>query len=267
MAGLVLTQKTVKFGGIAALALASVVGGYFIASPILSEYSQTQEEYISAQQQLETQQANLSNLKLAQTNYDQVKSIDSSLKAQFPETAQTEEYMNTIVSALEASGLTEMNLKNVKFNAPAKQQASSGQAIITDPNAGAPTDGTTDPAATDPAATDPAATDPAGTPPTIDTSGAGGEFATIEVAMSVTGSPEALQRFMDYLNRADRAFIISTFSISKSGGEDQLALTGKIFVYPAIVTPDEQLAAQNTGTDPNASTDTSQVSPDGQVSP
>lgn len=215
---IVLTQKTVKTVGIIAISVLTLAGGYALGSPIITDLNNTQEEYATASSQLETQQSNLLKLRESRINFPTIERIDTQLRGQFPELAQTRELLDTLSRAAIASGLAETDLLSVTFRAPQKQTAAPTAPPVADPNAEA---------------------DGAPGSQTIDASGTRSEFATLEVSLSVQGSPENLQRFLTYMNNTERAFIISTFSVNNREESSILSLTAQVFVYPAIVTPDE----------------------------
>lgn len=232
MAGVLLTQKSVKLGGISLLVLGTLVGGYLVGSPLITSYNTASEEYSDAQTQLETSNARLVSLESAKTNYDKIVIIDDSLKIQFPQVAETEDYTRILVNALAAAGLPQSALKSVKFNAPQKQtpKGTTGGVAPVDPTEEAPADA-------------PPADTPTDAPAPIDTTIGANEFATVEVGVNVEASPQQVQQFLNYLNTADRAILINTFSIKTTEGKASLSFTGNLIIYPAILTPEDQLKA------------------------
>lgn len=245
---IVLTKKTVKLAGIAVIVIGAIAGTYLVATPLVNSYQSQQEDISTSNSQLEIQKASLDSLRIAKENYPEVQKIDQELRSQFPDLAQTQELLNTIVAGLTSSGLNENNISSVEFKAPNKTTAT----------APAIKDTTTTPT------TPQTNTNPGDK--TISTSGNVGEFATVEVSLSINGNPDSLKKFLDYMNNAERAFIITKFSISKAASKDSpdsknLSLTAKVFIYPAIDTPNAIKTETNNGTTGTTPTPAPSASP------
>lgn len=243
-----LTQKTVKIGGIAGLIVVAIAGGYLVGSPAITEYSNAKQEYADAQTQLETRKAGLAALEQSEANYKTIQAIDDNLDVQFPQVANTEEYTRVLVEALASANLPQSSLLSATFSPPLKQVPKAANQGTVDP--GAAGEGTTGTGEEAPAEEAPAEQPADGKP--IDTQANSNEFATVEVGVTIAGSTQQVQQVLDYLNKADRAILINQFSVKKTETGAELSFMGNILIYPAILTPDEQIAQT---ADPAAPTD------------
>lgn len=220
----ILTQKTVKLMGIVGVSILAIGGGALLGQPLFNSYNERSAELETIQAEVDRSQDSLNALLAAQSNFEAIDRINQQLVIQFPELALVPELLDTLTAGAVASGISPSNIPSITF----------GQPTISIPII-APV-------------AEPVEGEEAAAPITeVSTN----EFAVMEVGITITGSEAELEQFLSFLNEMDRAFLVSSFSISS--GEDgikTLALTGKTFIYNTILTP-EQIIAQNNAADAN----------------
>ena len=223
-----LTQKSVKVLGIAGLVIFVAGGAAGIVQPLFNNIQTSASELQSVKDEIATMEQTKLTLEKAKADYPTVKNINTSLLAEFPELAQTPELLDVITLGAVNSGIDPSDISSITFAAPA-----IAVPVIAPVTPAA--EGEKEPAAETPAAETPAAT------PTTDVST--GEFATLEVGISISGDPTEIEDFLNYINTMDRAFILGGFSIADSasgeGGKNQktLSITGEVFIYKAVADP------------------------------
>lgn len=218
----ILTQKTVKLVGIVGVALLAVGGGALIGQPLFNGYTEKTAELVAIQDEVDRSQQNLSSLQAAQTNFELIDSINQELVVQFPELALVPELLDTITAGAVQSGISPSDIPSITFGSPEIN-------IPVIP----------------PTVEEPAEGEEAGEAPPV-TEVATNEFAVMEVGISIIGTETELEEFLNFLNEMDRAFVISSFSISTGEGNiKNLSLTGETFIYNTILTPEELIAQAN----------------------
>lgn len=229
-----ITQKTVKFLGIAGIVVLIAAGGVLVVQPLITQVQSQASEIQSAEDQIDTMTTSRDQLKDSKTNYNIVKATNDELLLQFPELAQVPELLDTITAGAVGTGIPASDLSSLTFSAPA----------ITVPTVAAVA-----PAAEAAPAEEAAeAADAAAAPAPADTVVSAGDYAEMEVGIAIKGSPTQIQEFLTYLNTMDRVMIISAFSVdvakdAETGQSDAtLAITGTTFIYKSILTPDQIIA-------------------------
>ena len=219
----ILTQKTVKIIGIAAVAIIGLGGGVLVGQPMVSSIQTQSEELVSVQDQVTAMETNNIALEKSKTDYPTVKRINEQLVTQFPELAQVPELLDIITAGAISSGISPNNISSITFADP---EVSVPQ-VVAAPSAETTTE-------------EEAAAAP------VDTTASAGEFATLEIGINITGSARQLESFLNYLNNMDRAFIVNGFSVTTNqDGVSELSLTGDVFIYKAIPTPESASAPQD----------------------
>lgn len=238
-----LTQKTVKFLGIAGIVILLAGGGVMVVQPLITQVQAQASEIQSAKDEIDAKTASRDKLKAAKTNYTTVKATNDDLLKQFPELAQVPELLDAVTAGAVSTGIPASDLSSLTFSAPAIK---------------IPVVAAVAPAATD--TKEDAAPEPA-TPAPADTVVSSGDYAEMEVGIAIKGTPTQIQDFLAYLNKMDRVMIISAFSVDVAKDEESgsntatLALTGTTFIYKAIKTPDE-IIAQSAASAKNANNTT-----------
>jgi hypothetical protein len=227
----ILTQKTVKALGIATLVLLTIGGGMLVGQPLYNNIQTQTTELKDAEASIKTLEDAKAALEESKANYPAVEAIDNGLLAQFPELAEVPILLDVITAGAVSTGVNPNAISSMTFGAP----------VISVPVVAAVAEA---PAAEDAAAETPPAEDAAAAAD-VTTVATSGEFATMEIGLSISGTPTQMQNFLTYLNTMDRAMIITGFSISDGeGGEGTktLSLTGTVYIYKGIPGPTEILA-------------------------
>lgn len=232
-----ITQKTVKFVGVASLVIVTALGGVLVAQPLYNQVTTQNAELTSVQDELTTMQTARDGLDTAKDQYDDIQAINDQLKAQFPELANVPDLLDSITLGAVESGITPTDISSITFGNPTVAVPAVPEVAPTTEGE-APAEGETPPA-------DDAAAAPADGA-TADTTVSTGEYAEMEIGIAATGNPQAIQQFLSYLNTMDRVMIINTFSVDTTEAEDtgavsNLSLTGKVYIYKAILTPEQSL--------------------------
>lgn len=210
-----LTQKNVKMMGIAGLVVITALGGAFVVQPTVAKIQSQATEISDAQANMDLLSSKKSGLQLAKDTYPEVQKVNATLVNQFPELAQVPELLDAITAGAVAVGINPADISSITFYPPTIKAPE----VPVTPEEGEEVT-------------------------TVST----GEYAEMEVNISITGSPLQIEQFMAYLNTMDRVMIISGFSVdvkqvSDSRREASLSLTGKTFIYKEILSP-EQVAEQ-----------------------
>lgn len=255
-----LTQKTVKFVGIASLVIVTALGGVVVGQPLYNHIKTQSDELSSTQDELATAQKSRNGLLTAKQQYPAIEEINAQLSKKFPDLANVPELLDTLTAGAVQSGMSPSDITAISFGNPTVSTpvvpATTGGASGT-PSSGSSAAPSAAPSAA--ASSAPAnggtATEGAG-----NTSVASGSYADMEIGISAKGSPENVQKFLDYLNKMDRAMTINTFSVTQADSEDgkgaTLSLTGKVYIYKKISTPveTEKQATQQSNSSTNGTT-------------
>lgn len=234
-----LTQKTVKFLGIVGLVAVTAVGATVVAQPMFNSIQSQASDIQNAKDGISSMTTQRDQLQKAKVDYPQVQKVNDQLSRQFPSLAQVPELLDTITAGAVSVGIDPSNITSITFAAP----------TVKTPTVPAATGGSTSGSSSSPSPSP--SPSPSSAPPAPAGAqanagvGSGGDYATMDVGISIQGSPEQTQQFLTYLNKMDRAMIIKKFSVDiaqkdNAGIKASLSLTGTVFVYKAILTPTEQ---------------------------
>lgn len=240
-----LTQKTVKFIGIAGIVILAIGGGTLIIQPTIGNI-QTQASTIqSAKDQVSTIMVSKDTLSLAKANYSKVSLINKALLKQFPSLANIPELMTALSTGATESGMSPSDISSITFAAPAIQIPVIAPPTTT--KASKSSKSSTPPAAPTAQPAAPAAgSAPTGSAGSANTTVSTGDFATMDVGISVDGTPHQIQEFLNYINKMNRVMIVSAASITVAPGKTNmdasaatLSITGTTYIYRHIQTPAE----------------------------
>ena len=251
-----LTQKTVKFVGIASLVIVTALGGVVVGQPLYNHIKTQSDELSSTQEELATAQKSRNGLEEAKSQYPAISEINAQLTKKFPDLANVPGLLDTLTAGAVQSGMAPSDITAISFSNPTVATpvvpATTGGASGTpsSSSSSAPSAAPSAAASAAPSSSD-SATGGAG-----NTSVATGSYADMEIGISAQGSPENIQKFLDYLNKMDRAMTINTFSVTQGDSENgkgaQLSLTGKVYIYKKISTPSETEKQNTQGTNNSA---------------
>lgn len=258
-----LTQKTVKFVGIASLVIVTALGGVVVGQPLYNHIKTQSDELSSTQDELTTAQKSRNGLLTAKNQYPAIEKINAQLSKKFPDLANVPELLDTLTAGAVQSGMSPSDITAISFGNPTV----STPAVPATTGGTASSESSAAPSAAPSAASSAAPSTSGGATATEgagNTSVSTGSYADMEIGISAKGSPENVQKFLDYLNKMDRAMTINTFSVTQADSEDgkgaTLSLTGKVYIYKKISTPaeTEKQATQqsNNSTSGNANTPT-----------
>ena len=190
--------------------------------------------------------ATIAEYKELEANLPSALGYAKTIEEKFPTTAEQPDLYTMVRQAALDAGIAEANITDLTPGVPALLTLAAAGPTGLDPNAapdptaaqGAPTDPTADPAAAPPVAA------PAPTAP----------MATMDVAVSVSGTKEQMTEFVENLEQMNRAYLISNIGqTSDEDGSFTLTVSGTMFMLPALVDPREAAAAPVTpGTEPGA---------------
>ena len=220
----ILTQKTVKALGIATLVILTVGGGMLVGQPLYNSIQTQAEELDAANSSITTLEASKTSLEKSKADYPAVAAIDATLLGQFPQLAEVPVLLDVITAGAVSTGVSPSAISSMTFSSPAIAVPVIAPVAEVAPEEGAETDAAAE----------------AAPPADVSTVATTGEFATMEVGLSISGSPTQMQDFLKYLNTMDRAMTITGFSIADGeagAGSKTLSLTGTVFIYKAIPTP------------------------------
>lgn len=236
----ILTQKTVKALGIATLVILTIGGGMVVGQPLYNNIQAQATELEESKTSIAGLEKSKADLQKAKADYPAVSAIDSTLLAQFPELAEVPILLDVITAGAVSTGVSPNAISSMTFGAP----------VITEPQvadtAAPPADAETEAAPAVDGAAAPA--DGAATDAAVSAVASTGNFATMEIGLSISGSPTQMQNFLTYLNTMDRAMTVTGFSISASSnggneGDKTLSLTGTVYIYKGIAGPTEAVPA------------------------
>lgn len=223
----ILTKKyVIALGAVAALAVTGL-GVNYVAMPTISSYNEANVAIADAESSKSMMEARLGGLQAAKDQFVDVETINNDLSKQFPENGETQQLIEQILAGAASAGIPSNNVSNMEFQAPT---------IFTPPVAATPE------------------TPPAeGTEPVAETPPAEGEvpaenpeaqlavpegFATLDLSVSLKGTPEQIQRFITYLNSMDRVVTVREVTLStEAEGDVTLSFTATTYVYRAIPAP------------------------------
>lgn len=227
----ILTKRyVIIIGTIASVAIAGLGVNYAVL-PSIGSIQEAQTNIQDAESSRDMMQTRLTGLETAKDQFESIQAINSDLALQFPETGQTQLLLDQLFIGAALSGMSTNQIKSIDFSPPTIQTPEI-------PVAAAPTE--TAPPAEGEATPSPADT---ATPPAADAQTALPEgFATLEFSLSLEGSPQQIQAYLNYLNSLQRVVTIREATISQAsddGGLYTLALSATTYVYRAIPLPTE----------------------------
>ena len=236
----ILTQKTVKALGIATLVILTIGGGMVVGQPLYNNIQAQATELGESKTSIAGLEKSKADLQKAKADYPAVSAIDSTLLAQFPELAEVPILLDVITAGAVSTGVSPSAISSMTFGAPVITEPQ-----VADTTADAPPADAEAAPAVDGAA---APADGVAAPAAVSAVAASGNFATMEIGLSISGSPTQMQNFLTYLNTMDRAMTVTGFSISASSnggneGDKTLSLTGTVYIYKGIAGPTEAVPA------------------------
>jgi Tfp pilus assembly protein PilO len=247
-----ITKKTVRLMGISSIVILTTLGAVTVVQPLITNIQTQKEAVTTAEDEIKAIQTSRDSLAGGKDNYEEIAAINAQLITQFPELAEVPQLLDTITQGAVQSGINPADISSLTFAPPAvvapvvaaETAKVAGDDIEAEALAGG---GEAAPAAgAAPAADAPAAAPAAGA---ADVTVSTGEFAEMEIGINAEGSAESVQRFLSYLNTMDRVMLINGFSVDGGAPNDAggaspttLSLTGRVFVYKNIPTPDEIMA-------------------------
>jgi hypothetical protein len=248
----IVTKKTVRLMGISSIVILTTLGAVTVVQPLITNVKTQNEAVSTAKEEIEAISASRDNLAGSRDNYEEIVEVNNQLITQFPELAEVPQLLDIITQGAVQSGINPANISSLTFAAPAvvapvvaaDTAKVAGDDIEAEALAagggaegGAPAAEGAAPAAAAPAAG------------AADVTVSTGEFAEMEIGINAEGTSDSVQRFLSYLNTMDRVMLINGFSIeggapNETGGVSNttVSLTGKVFVYKKIPTPEEILA-------------------------
>lgn len=224
-------------GGIGAIVVLAVLAYMFVISPQLDARAEAKESAESTLAAVEVAQGRLASLRnKVDEGQDSIDELNDMIKA-FPNTYRQDEYIDLLATAAQFSGV---EITTISTSVPSDPEGSStGPAVVPDSIA---TQAPEDENAPPPGAIVADGGDtPAGGVPHESASRAIGQFplAQIEVAMTLTGAPADVQRFLDALAGLSRPTIVDSISISMSGDNTSTAqISGRTYLSRPLEIPE-----------------------------
>lgn len=239
----ILTQKTVKALGIATLVILTIGGGMVVGQPLYNNIQAQATELEESKTSIAGLEKSKADLQKAKADYPAVSAIDSTLLAQFPELAEVPILLDVITAGAVSTGVSPSAISSMTFGAPVITEPQVADTTADAP----PADAEAEAAPAVDGAAAPADGD-AAAPAAVSAVASTGNFATMEIGLSISGSPTQMQNFLTYLNTMDRAMTVTGFSISASSnggneGDKTLSLTGTVYIYKGIAGPTEAVPA------------------------
>jgi Tfp pilus assembly protein PilO len=233
---MVLTKKGVFIGGILACIIVAAGAANVLLLPTLNGITEAQTALTDANDNLDITQAKIASLTSDQTNYEAIKALDSSLLKQFPANGQTQELIEQLQQGASMSGIPVSKLTSITFQAVEIITPTVPVVVLEEGAEEA------DAAEEAPAEEAPAEEVPAVDAEAVTDLGAG--HAELTFALSIEGTPQQLQSFLDYINNLERVVLVKTFSVDVNEEGSTLSLTAVTFVYPSTLDPTENIVAE-----------------------
>lgn len=228
----ILTKKyVIALGAVGCLAIAGLGFNYSVM-PTLDRVNTSQEAIDSAKTEVETMESRISSLKTAQTQFPQVQQIDAELSEQFPSEGGVQNLLSLIVQGASSQGIPANQVTSINFSPP--------ELIVGDPAAGAATQAPAEEAPVESA--DGGAESTPATPEAQTSFGEG--FAQVSISLSLSGTPEQIQGFLNYINEMPRVVVISQASMTDDNGNVVLSMSAKGYLFRPITTPADNQAEQ-----------------------
>lgn len=239
------TRMTIV-GGSLALLLVVVAAWFLVLGGRMAKPGEIDTQTAAIVASTAQTRATIAEYKELEANLPSALGYAKTIEEKFPTTAEQPDLYTMVRQAALDAGIAEANITDLTPGVPALLTLAAAGPTGLDPNAapdptaaqGAPTDPTADPAAAPPVAA------PAPTAP----------MATMDVAVSVSGTKEQMTEFVENLEQMNRAYLISNIGqTSDEDGSFTLTVSGTMFMLPALVDPREAAAAPVTpGTEPGA---------------
>ena len=227
-----------KKGVIAATVVASIavvgLGINFAIMPTLGNISTANTNIADAQDTVSSLETQLVKIQESKKVFENVKTINKSLGAQFPDTGETQLIIEEILTAANANGIPSSSVTSLQFVAPVLKTPTIPVVAPTTPT----TPGKTTPSKPTPTPTPAPTTPPAGSATAPVTTVADG-YAELALTVSIDGNPGQIKGFLNSINKLDRAILIkaATFSTDPTTGVVTLGFTATSFIYAPIPEP------------------------------
>lgn len=223
--------KKVKTVGIGSISLISVLGVILVVYPFFNEQETLKiqvQEKVSENSVLSTR---IASLKKTVDQVPQVKAYNDSLSTRFPATSDIPGLISSITTTASSAGLGPSSITGLTTTIPA---------IIADTASTLPAAGGTPAAPSGPVDNTDTGSAAAAAPAATGGATSGGDLASMNVSITVEGSPEQLAAFVRELSQSEgkRAFLIKSFSIDTAeNGASKLSLETETFLYRTLPDP------------------------------
>lgn len=215
------SKRNIVLIGSLALVIIAVAGWFLLLSPRMATAGEIHSQRESVEMSNGVTQAQITELQKMKDDIGTAKADADLLTRRFPPTAAQSMLFEHIRRAAFAAGLPERKISTLTITAPTIG-ASDGSVSLGAPAAAPVVDPATGIAA----------------PAVAPIAGAGGQLATMNVDLSVSGPQSRLAALLNALEDMDRAFLVTSVNLGNSaGGESTLTLTGKMFLLPELVDP------------------------------
>lgn len=214
--------KTITIGALIALAIA-VLGWFVGAQPQLDNRSKYKQEAAMATQAAGQIRANIGQLKQKEAALPEANRQYQELSRQFPHAFEASQWADMIYSAARGAGVELEEL------APSIPQVDGASGAATSPMGGG----------TPAAGTAPAAASASAAPGThgAAASATQGNMASSTVQITATGSAGNLRDFVERLSKLQRPILVNSLTISESGDEAQLSISGSTYLMRELLDP------------------------------
>lgn len=242
------SKRNIKLVGIASVGVIAIAGFFVVISPLINQQGIQATERSDAEEKITKMEDQLITVATVENNYPEVKAVNDQLAVQFPSLASVPTLLNAISLASLQAGIAPENITALGFTTPALVESAAPA-----PAAPAPTDGAAPVEGELDAAGEKAVTDTADSAPAQTTTS--DKLASMDITLSVSGSPRQFESFLNNLAGMDRVIIVTGAGVSGGSAEDpaggSLSLQAKTYLYERILSPEERLAdgsAPETGT-------------------
>ncbi|WP_148611657.1 hypothetical protein [Nocardioides rubriscoriae] len=209
-----------KLVGGAVVLLILVVGYLLVLSPRMSKVDEIKAQTESTAQNNQAVATTIADLEDKKAGLDAQRRIAKALARRFPTTAVQADMFADIRDAAAQAGIKDENVTALTPTVPVTADSLAANGGATLPQAGVP---------------------------------AGTGMATSQVSATVTGTRQQLQTFLAAMEGQSRSYLFDTAGLSPAGETDgapssnyTLALTGSMFLLPAVVDPDAPPPAATT---------------------
>jgi len=213
-------QRNIKLVGIAGLVIVAIAGGALVAYPLIGQTQRWSDETVQAQEANDVLKDKIVALQATEALTPEVIALNAELAAKFPNLPNGTDLLQDISSAAVQSGMSSENIESVIISAP----------VLLSGTPGATTDGTTPPA--DPAAPADGQAEGNSTPDVT-----ASKVASMDIAISVSGTGPQLSAFMVALGETRRTIKIDTVAIKTTEEKTTMDIKGTSYLYASIEAP------------------------------